>query len=251
MISLDRKLLLGLAALFVIWGCFVVSSGLGWNPFGRTWDFSNPGAFGDSFGPLSALMASVAALSAIATYRAQSEELDRIRQRESERDRAEAKASFENTFFRLLDHHRQNLASIDLDGSGAQRIGQDAFRSMVYMFRNGSASGWSASWSRTFDKYQNDLGHYFRFLYHIVRYVHHSDAEDKYFYIQILRATLSESELILIGANCAYGEGVGRFQDLVETYALLHNISPEAKAKYKLDEKLALGAFERRNDITE
>lgn len=245
MIPLDRQLAALLAILFAIWVLFVVLSGLGWNPFAADWDFTNSGAFGDSFGPLSALMASVAAVSAIATYRAQNAELERVRQREAANDKAAEKAEFERTFFQLLDHHRQTVGSIDLEGSGSQRVGQDAFRSMLFMLKNNISAGLPATWNKTYDKYKNDLGHYFRFLYHIVKFVDNSSVENKYFYIQILRATLSESELVLIGANCCYGEGVDKFKELVERYALLHNLSEEARRTYLFNEMFAAGAFER------
>lgn len=244
MIPLNYKATLALATLFAAWISFVVLSGLGWNPLNAKWDFTNSGAFGDSFGPLSALMASVAAVSAIATYMAQSAELARVRQREAANDKTAEKAEFERTFFQLLDHHRQTVGSIDLEGAGAQRVGQDAFRSMVYMLKNNLSVGLLASWNKTYEKYKNDLGHYFRFLYHVVKFVDQSQVDDKYFYIQIIRATLSESELVLIGANCCYGEGVGKFKELVEKYALLHNLSEDARLTYLFYDMFASGAFD-------
>ncbi|MFW2349898.1 putative phage abortive infection protein [Qipengyuania sp.] len=222
-----------------------MASGLGWNPLNTSWNFTNTGAFGDSFGPLSAGMASVAALSAIATYRAQSTELERTKKRDRETDKQNARLAFERTFFQLLDHHRQNVSNIDLDGSGPQRTGQDAFRSMVYYLRNHTATGMRSAWGKTFSKYQNDLGHYFRFLYHFVRFIDRSGVQDAYFYIQILRATLSESELILLGANCAYGEGAEKFRDLVERYSLLHNLSSKAIDEFEIRGAFAETAFQR------
>ena len=52
----------GVAFLGIIWIGIIIGSGLGWNPFAARWDFSNTGAFGDSFGPLSAAMAAIAAV---------------------------------------------------------------------------------------------------------------------------------------------------------------------------------------------
>lgn len=245
MIPIDRRLLVLLCGVFAVWSVFVIASGLGWNPFEATWNFANSGAFGDSFGPLSAGMASIAALSAIATFRAQSAELERTKLRDLETDKENARLAFERTFFQLLDHHRQNVANIDLDGSGPQRTGQDAFRSMVYYFRNRTAAGLKVAWEKTYKKYQNDLGHYFRFLYHFVRFIDRSNLDNTYFYVQILRATLSESELILLAGNCAYGEGSEKFRDLVEKYALLHNISERAINDLDMRVAFAAGAFQR------
>ncbi len=245
MIPLSRSAATSLIGLFIVWVFFVVQSGLGWNPLGVNWDFTNPGAFGDSFGPLSALMASIAAVSAIATYRAQSAELIRVVDREQESDKAARKSAFEKTFFQLLEHHRNNVASIDIDGSGPQRVGQDAFRSMVYVFRNNQSIGWDNSWKLTYEKYNNDLAHYFRFLYHLVKFVDDQEIEGKYFYIQILRATLSESELILLAANCAYGEGREKFKSLIEAYSLLHNMSVDSKSFFSFPKVFSAQAFDR------
>jgi hypothetical protein len=223
----------------------VLISGAGFNPLGISWDFSNNGEFGDSFGPISAVMASLAALSAIATFNAQSRELDRIKERERESDKRAEKVSFEHAFFQLLQHHQKNVAEIDVDGSGGRKTGQDAFRSMLYYFRNKSGDSDFDKWQTTYEHYRNDLGHYFRFLYHLCRYVDRSPFEDKYFYMQIVRATLSESELILIGLNCAHGEGREKFKEIVEEYSLMHNLSLEGRTKHNFTSIFALTAFDR------
>ncbi|AKQ40915.2 Abortive phage resistance protein abiP [Aurantiacibacter atlanticus] len=114
---------------------------------------------------------------------------------------------------------------------------------MVYFLRHRGAAGMMRSWEKTYEKYQNDLGHYFRFLYHLVRYVDRSATDEKHFYIQILRATLSESELILIAVNCCYGEGRDKFKKLVEDHALLHNLSEKAQREFDLGKMMGSGAF--------
>lgn len=228
-----------------IWVAIIVSSGAGWNLFGIAWDFSNTGTFGDSFGPLSAIMASVAALSAISTLKSQNLEISRIRERESLEDIRAEKADFERAFFQLLEHHRQNVISIDFGSSDSHKTGQDAFKSMEYRMRNNSSQGFQAARVTTYDKYKNDLGHYFRFLYHLIRFVHNSNISEKYFYIQLVRATLSEAELIFIALNCAYGEGFEKFKPLVEEYCLLHNLSEQSLGKYQILSLFDPTAFEK------
>jgi hypothetical protein len=44
-------------------------------------------------------------------------------------------------------------------------------------------------------------------------------------YVRLLRATLSNAEIVLIGLNCMYGGGQRKLKPLVEKYAVLHNIS--------------------------
>lgn len=251
-----------IGCVVVIWVLIIVFSGAGWNPLGISWNFSNSGAFGDSFGPISALMASVAAISAIMAYRSQNEEIQRIRIREAEDDkirRAEderrlqresvedshaRKSLFEGTFFKLLDSFRNIVSETDVGSSDSQKVARDAFKSMVRYMANRTSSGdVNVAWSRTAEYYQNDLNHYFRFLYHIIKFVDESEILEKYFYVRLVRAHLSESEMILIALNCAYGEGREKFSILVEKYALIHNISESAKDRWKLDEVLGAGAF--------
>jgi hypothetical protein len=52
-----------------------------------------------------------------------------------------------------------------------------------------------------YKNYSDDLGGYFRVLYNIIKYVHTSDQNDKKLYTNIVRAQLSDSELILLKAN--------------------------------------------------
>lgn len=211
--------LLGLSGLataviglgMLAWVAVIIGSGAGINLFGRVnWDFSNPGAFGDSFGPLSALMASIAAVSAIAAYRSQTSEVtslqlrqaaddeassqERMRSlaREEELDRRVQKTTFEGTFFKLLDSFRSIVADIDIRTShGATKSAQDAFQSILFFTENTShAAGGNLRevWQTVIERYANDLNHYFRFMYHIVRSVHEANVENKYFYIEALKS---------------------------------------------------------------
>jgi hypothetical protein len=252
-------------AILAVWVGVIVTSGAGWNPWSTEWDFSNTGAFGDSFGPLSAFMASIAAVSAILAYRAQSAELTRLRRRQShedgerrraetfvrlrdaEQDRQARKTLFEGTFFNLLDTFTKIVSQVDISSSSTGvKSAQDAFQSILYFFGTGanSASNKQTAWNATIKKYRNDLNHYFRFMYHIVQYVDRSDTQDKYFYVRLLRSMLSESEIILLGINCEFGEGREKFLPLVEKYSMLHNISDTGRRKWFGDTAIKNLAFE-------
>lgn len=77
-----------------------------------------------------------------------------------------------------------------------------------------------------FAERQGDLGHYFRNLYHIIRYIHRSELPDdeKQFFIRLVRAQLSMYELLLLFYNCLGPHGYELFKPLVEQYALLENL---------------------------
>jgi hypothetical protein len=80
----------------------------------------------------------------------------------------------------------------------------------------------------TYGKYGYMLGHYFRNLYHIVKFIDQSEALGtfslKYKYVKILRAQLSAPEILLVALNglTSYGEG---FKPLIEKYRLLKNLN--------------------------
>lgn len=77
-----------------------------------------------------------------------------------------------------------------------------------------------------------NLDHYFRHLYRIFKYINDADLTlipdfKKYEYASIVRATLSEYELVLLFYN---GFSHPRFKGLIEEYALLNNLRPELLA---------------------
>ncbi|MGE0254238.1 MAG: putative phage abortive infection protein [Alphaproteobacteria bacterium] len=74
---------------------------------------------------------------------------------------------------------------------------------------------------------EHELGHYFRYLYSIFRFIHESAVENKKSYTNIVRAQISDNELQLLFYNCLYVHGIKRFKPLVEEYSLLNNLPVE------------------------
>lgn len=77
-------------------------------------------------------------------------------------------------------------------------------------------------------KYNNILGHYFRNLYHIFKFLFLTDQivfEQKQFYANIIRAQLSNAELTMLFYNC-FIENLGypKFKFLVDKFDLLQNM---------------------------
>lgn len=75
-----------------------------------------------------------------------------------------------------------------------------------------------------YQKHKSNLSHYFRTLYHIVKFIDESEIKDKRKYISITRAQLSSYEQVLLYYNCIHSNGNKRFKPLIEKYSLLHNI---------------------------
>jgi|JI9StandDraft_1071089.scaffolds.fasta_scaffold122358_1 hypothetical protein len=87
------------------------------------------------------------------------------------------------------------------------------------------------AYDQYYSKVQSDLGHYFKTLFRLVRFIdeaqHFSGSEDnvmeqKKFYTGILRAQLSTYEEILMAYN-AVGQYGKKFRLLIQKYDLLKN----------------------------
>lgn len=243
--KINNTLLRGAIAILLFWIAIIILSGAGWNPLGVDWNFSNTGAFGDSFGPLSAIMAAIAAVSAVSAFRTQQDELNRLKERENEEDIRNQKSDFERTFFNLLNQFQNIRQSIDVESVDSTRNGPDAFKSMVHYFRKRTHSGLSQAWNQTFDQYGNDLGHYFRFLYHMIKFVDEHKIDNPYFYVRLIRSTLSEAELNLIMFNSIWGEGKEKFKYLIEQYSILHNLRTRSLMGFDFTKEFSGSAFDR------
>ena len=77
-----------------------------------------------------------------------------------------------------------------------------------------------------YEQIKAGLGHYFRTVYRIIRLVDETelDFEDKYKYVSILRAQLSDYEMLWLFYNCLCEYGQDKFKPLVEEYAFFKNL---------------------------
>lgn len=154
---------------------------------------------------------------------------------------------FEATFFQMLDFQNSIIEGIDLRNSDKNETsrGRDCFevfaREIVNRYHNtqGTAQNdirreLAAAYRLFWERRRGDLGHYFRFLYNFIRYVDEADlthlasdkVEPKTKYMRILRAQLSDYELVLIFYNSLGDYGL-RFNEYVGRYHLLDNLQPE------------------------
>lgn len=151
---------------------------------------------------------------------------------------------FENTFFQLLTLFSSIVNSLDLRKSGSSTevisTGRDCFkifykRLTIYLtnrnqhtvgYKNGKATLDEVllAYEDLYNNDKSDMGHYFRTIYHIIKFVDKSDIENKEQYIAITRAQLSSYEQILLFYNCLHENGILKFKPLIEKYALFKNI---------------------------
>lgn len=78
-----------------------------------------------------------------------------------------------------------------------------------------------------YQEYGNYIGHYFRMIYNILKFINNSklDNAEKIFYTNILRAQLSQDELVLIFYNSISNYGKEKMLPLVKKYNLLKHIA--------------------------
>lgn len=206
------------------------------------------GQFGDAFGALASFMAALAAAAALSAFLRQRSEM--------------ASQEFERNFYSLLSNLQLQIAETDIkrfDPADVRQLrrsfaehkhadihlqdqrafliplteikGRDAFRALLNRLRkyieNPNRFADSKSIHRKYnvfyDQWHDDLGHYFRTLYHIFRVIDEECPGDKMRYARIVRAHLSSSEIVLLAYNCSVGEGRHKFKRYVEEFALLHN----------------------------
>jgi len=216
-------------------------------------------AFGDMFGAVNALFAGLAFAGIIVTVYLQKRELelqrDELAQTREEirgqkeqmelQNRMLKHQQFENTFFQLLRLHNEIVGSMHVFAGVApitQALhGRDCFAGLwdlEYLVnyaseenRNRSAGAMhliEVSYEKFFERYQADLGHYFRTLYNAVKFVDNAKIENPKLYTNLIRAQLSSNELLLIFYNCLSHYGRDKFKPLIERYSLLKGI-PEGK----------------------
>lgn len=229
-----------IGAVAVGWWLVVVASGAGFNLINVAWDFQRTALLGDSFGILSAIMASIAALFAFRTYQTARADSDRS-------ERRAAEPSYLNLVERrydVLNRVRHVVLRLKPNTFPPEHVrdvmeGQAALDRVSATLIGGRRERPAEPLKTLFDGVVDGtfgLSNYYRFTYHIVAYADRQFGDPKlkgtkvnpaYPYVRLLRAQLSESELVLIALNCLEGEGHAKFKPLVEDYGLLHNMAAE------------------------
>jgi len=75
-----------------------------------------------------------------------------------------------------------------------------------------------------FDSFQSNLGHYFRTLYNLIRFVNDKANDNPKYYTNLVRSQLSTYEHIMLFYNGVSVYGEDKFKPLIEKYSLLNNM---------------------------
>lgn len=222
------------------------------------------GTFGDMFGAVNALFSGLAFAGMIITLLQQKEELS-LQRKELEETRKELEGQkeqqkkqnetlsyqrFETTFFNLLSAFQKLRDGLIYRTSELSRDEVKEYKgiSVFDFFYNQKKNDTNLcvdpyggkgilEYKATLFREIPDisvLDHYYRSMYRVVKYVDESPLiryQDRYDYICILRALLSEYELVMLFYNCLGSKGCDKFKTLVEKYALLKNLDTQLLAK--------------------
>lgn len=234
-------------------------------------DFTDTGEIGDTIGGIMGPFVAIAA--AILTFFA-----FWVQFKANEQQRKDiALERFESNLFELLHFHQEItnelLLKCDLyninykyNRQPIEEKGRDVFR-LLYekaMINNKYVGIRNIIKSNT-NNWNNEylsspigfLDHYFRLLYRILKYIDESyekipemTKRKRYEYTSIVRATLSQYELILLFYNCLSTNGNKKFKPLIEKYAIFNNLRVELLAT-KSDIKLYASKFTDEYDFSQ
>lgn len=222
------------------------------------------GQFGDYVGGvLNPTFSFLALLALLATFGLQVKEL-RVSAKEL-KNSADAlvhqnetlqKQTFEATFFQLLQLHNDIVNAMavpakyltgracfpyyvdELDG-----ILINSVEDLNFTNATSDYSRFAVIYDDFHSEHEASLGHYFRLLYNIVKFVDRTEGIDRHFYTNLVRAQLSSAELRLIFYNCLTPWGQDKFKPLVEKYALLKTLTKGRPPSPNLYKRYSLGAF--------
>lgn len=211
-------------------------------------NFSDTGQIGDTIGGVMGPFVAIAA--AILTFLA-----FWVQYKANEQQRKDiALERFESNLFELI-HIQQDITNnlIFIEKKGSESIehakGRDVFQFLYENYNFGMEGKYnnlnfvvgvkSLMKKENIDNYIDleevgCLDHYFRHLYRLIKYINDSDLIDKnkkYEYTSIVRASLSQYELIMLFYNCLSSNGREKFKPLIEEYSMFNNLRDSLLAK--------------------
>lgn len=171
-------------------------------------------------------------------------DMERQAKRLEDQEQTSRRQNFESTFFQLLNLQNQTVSQMRQATVGGQvHEGRDCFSYWYSVFRreyqNRNPEGKSEDdkmrilkmqYGIFYGQNQGRLGHYFRTLYHLIKFVKLSDIvvenKAKRQYTSLVRAQLSAYELAFLFYNCLSPHGE-KFKPWVEEFGLLEHVDKE------------------------
>lgn len=182
------------------------------NNWTNFWNLT-PNEVGDTF---AGLFGSLAFVWIVVTVFIQGQELREQKLEFSAMNSTMSKQLFESTFFEIVATYNSIVEAIDVTythsinwGMGTSsskeitKTGRDSFDRFVSVLQSGydHEKNTDGMYDVFWDKHQNDLGHYFRFLYRSFKFISEHEHSQEY-HAKFLRALLSDKELVVLFYNC-------------------------------------------------
>jgi uncharacterized membrane protein len=242
------RVLIGLAVVGFVLSLFVVLAYV-WNFWGKQLSPNQEiwGQFGDYLGGmLNPMFSGLALIGLLATLGMQVRQM-KISASESKASAAAfalqighlQKQTFEGTFFQTLKLHNDIVSALEMPGDHSETLkGRACFSEILRHFKQDSGlergdmvddDQFDQAYFDFFDKFEDVLGHYFRLLYNLVKFVNNAAIDDKRFYTNLIRAQLSSAELELLFYNCLSDYGRAKFKPLVESFSLFKTFPETAQ----------------------
>ncbi len=201
------------------------------------------GAFGDFFGgtlnPIFGFFGLIALLLTLAIQnrelKVSSDALTNSARELYEQNKSLKEQNYERTLFEMVNLMANIVQDLDIDES----TGRDCFKVLYDARLRGSYTTskrqsqdkhnneyiLNAAYDGFIQKYHHEIGHYFRTLYIIFKYIEDYDDPEgkKLTYIDIVRAQLSSYELCLLFYNSHHDIGK-MFKPLIEDFSLFENM---------------------------
>jgi hypothetical protein len=160
------------------------------------------------------------------------------RQRLDEQAAMSRKQLFESSFFQLLGAHARMIDSMSILQGVYKQAGRDCFTHWYGQLRQTffppareqypqeDKKAIEAAFNQLYSYWRTDLGHYFRSLYNLIKFVKAAQVSDPRFYTNLVRAQISDQEVLILFYNCLTPRGA-KFHPLVEEFALLKHLDPK------------------------
>jgi len=238
-----------------------------WNGhYGLSLSTTERGVFGDMFGAVNALFSGLAFVGVVYAIVMQRHEitiakreiaytktiLDEQQKQLALQNSETKKQAFENTFFQMLRLFSDITSQIDLlrmsNNNPVYTKGKDVFPIFLdrlrLFYRNSRGEiidgvDANGAYISFYNRHNSELGHYFRILYNIIKFIDASDVANKKLYSNIVRAQLSDAEAAILFHNGLSLYGIEKFKPLIEKYGLLKNVvdtdilDPTLKKQYQ------------------
>lgn len=215
-------------------------------------DLTSLGTFGDSFGALNTLFSGMAFAGILVSIFQQSHEISEAKADLIIQRKQQQKQIFETAFFQLLSLSNEIVRNTTYTSyfTKTTTTGKDCFAAIkvdyvrVALLSNHWGNGPAERYAKFYEKHAHyQLGHYFRNLYQIVKYVDAFDISDKKFYTNIVRAQLSSNELYLLFYNGLSHLGREKFFPLLRSYEFFEHLPAEEEVLQSEAEVYGIGAF--------